>query len=295
MSWKDNTAPNPATSLTATRLGNDNVSLVWVKPTPAVINVLDTIKRFAIYRSVNVTPNVNNIDHLLHITNTDVTSFVDTTALPNISYNYVVTAVDRLYNESVVSNVANISGSVPPFTLLNFDVEKDLNNNASISWQSANEFNTAYFDVERSVNNSSFNRIVTLNARAGGLGYSYRTYDNDLATIGSYSYRLKIVDRDGRFTYSIVKSLNVSIDFTNLSVYPNPIQRGGQLQILWSTVNGRVPYNLLQSNGAIVAQGSLNFNAGRAQLTLSNKTAAGVYVLQYFKDNKKYAIKINVR
>ena len=295
MSWKDNTAPNPATSLTATRLGNDNVSLVWVKPTPAIINVLDTIKRFAIYRGENITPNVNNIDHLLHITNTDVTSFVDTTALPNISYNYVVTAVDRLYNESVVSNVANISGSVPPFTLLNFDVEKDLNNNASITWQTTNEFNTAYFDVERSVNNSIFNRIVTLNARAGGLGYSYRTYDNDLTTIGSYSYRLKIVDRDGRFTYGIVKSLNVSIDFTNLSVYPNPIQRGGQLQILWSTVNGRVPYNLIQSNGAIVAQGSLNFNAGRAQLTLSNKTAAGVYVLQYFKDNKKYAIKINVR
>ena len=295
MSWKDNTAPDPANSLTATRLGNDNVSLVWVKPNPAMINVLDTIKRFAIYRSVNVIPDVNNIDHLLHITNTDVTSFVDATALPITSYNYVVTAIDRLYNESVVSNMAN-PDVVVPLTLLNFDVEKDLNNKVSIWWQTANEINTAYFDVERSVNNSSFIRIVTLNARGGGgFGYSYRTYDNDLTTSGSYSYRLKMVDSDGRFTYSNVKSLNVSIVFTNLSVHPNPIQRGGQLQILWSTVNGRVPYNLIQSNGAMVAQGILNFNAGKAQLTLSNKIAAGVYVLQYFKDNKEYAIKINVR
>lgn len=294
MSWKDNTAPDPATSLTATRLPNNNVSLLWVKPSPAVIAVLDSVKRFAIYRSENTVPDINNVDHLLHITNTDVTSYEDATALPNVSYNYVVTAVDRLYNESIESNVAN-AGIVLPLTLINFDVEKDLNNNASITWQTANEINTAYFDVERSVNNSSFTRIVTINARGGGgLGYSYATYDQEMSVNGIYLYRLKMVDQDGRFTYSNVKSLNVSVGFTNLSVYPNPIQKGGQLQLLWPTINGRVSYKLIQSNGGIVAQGGLNFNAGRAQLTLSNKIAAGVYLLQYFYDKKEYVVKINV-
>jgi uncharacterized lipoprotein YddW (UPF0748 family) len=109
MPWRDSIAPDAPASLTAVKYPGDSVVLNWVKPTAAT--ELDRAIRFVVYRSEDTTVDINNVDNILTITNTDTTLFADTTGLPGTTYYYTVTAVDRFNNESVLSNTAS---NLPP-------------------------------------------------------------------------------------------------------------------------------------------------------------------------------------
>lgn len=93
-----------------------------------------------------------------------------------------------------------------------------------LNWTTSNEINSNYFDVERSSDASSFAAIGKVNAAGlNGTG-SYNFTDFDIYTNVKY-YRLKMVDNDGRFTYSKVIMINRGTYSNNLeSVYPNPTQ-----------------------------------------------------------------------
>ena len=107
MLWKDNVAPSPATSLNAVSSGLNSITLNWTKPAD-VTNELNKVKRFAIYRSTNSTVDISNANNLLVITWNDTTAYTDVTAMQGSNYYYVVTALDRLHNESSVSNTASV-------------------------------------------------------------------------------------------------------------------------------------------------------------------------------------------
>ncbi len=107
MSWKDNVAPLPATSLNAVASGLNAITLNWTKPA-SVSNELDNVKRFAIYRSTTSTVDISNANNLLAITWNDTTAYTDLTAVQGSNYYYVVTALDRLQNESSISNTASV-------------------------------------------------------------------------------------------------------------------------------------------------------------------------------------------
>ncbi len=294
MTWKDNTPPNPATSLVGVKLVNNTVSLSWVNPTGAA-NEMDVVKRFAIYKGVNTMPDINNTDHLIAITNTAVSSYIDTDVLPFTTYNYFVTAIDRLYNESVVSNTATVNTGALPLTLISFNVEKKGNKNALISWQTANEINTHYFNVERALGNNNFRNIFSVNANDGSVTYNYNTIDDNLIENGTYFYRLKMVDKDGSFTFSNIKKIVINNENTNLSAYPNPIAKGGKLQLVWPNTDGNIRYSIIQANGKIVTQNNIRFYGGIANISLSNNLTAGNYILQCYKAGNSYSLKINVQ
>lgn len=104
MSWRDNTAPQPASNLTANVTGN-SVQLNWTK-TPATANELDKARQYVIYRFNTATIDVNDVNAIQFITPNDINaSYTDNNLFPG-TYYYVVTALDRFHNESAVSNTA---------------------------------------------------------------------------------------------------------------------------------------------------------------------------------------------
>ena len=295
MLWKDNTAPASASGLTAVMQANNTVSLTWVNPTGAATE-MDVVKRFAIYKGVNTLPDINNPAHLIAITNTDVSSFIDTVAvLPGTTSNYVVTAIDRLYNESVESNTAAVTAGALPLTLISFNVQKAGNKNASITWQTANEINTNYFNVERALNNNDFKNILSVNAHDGTVNYNYSTIDYNLIENGTYLYRLKMVDKAGLFTYSSIKKILVNNGNADLSIYPNPITKGGKLQLQLPDANGSINYSIIQTDGKLIKQGNVQFYGGLANISLNSNLAAGNYILQCLKDGKIVSLKFIVQ
>jgi streptogramin lyase len=112
--------------------------------------------------------------------------------------------------------------NVLPVTLMSFSGSKQNNNDVMLQWQSVNEVNLAKYIVENSNDGSNFSEF-TIAAVKSGTGFkSYAVIDNSPWINDSKYYRLKMVDNDGRFTFStIVKMSNTQRQ--TASVYPNPV------------------------------------------------------------------------
>ena len=106
----------------------------------------------------------------------------------------------------------------------------------SLTWATANETNNSHFEIERSVD--GLNNFIVI-GEVQGMGWKdtvteYDFLDSDLPlTGGSFLYRIKQVDFNGKHTYSRVFSVKVmNIQFTKgvWRAYPNPTN-GQQLKV----------------------------------------------------------------
>ncbi len=104
MKWKDSIPPNPPVNLKAEK-DSSGIILTWNRP--AVASDGDTAYKFVIYRfSPSEQINLNNATHILKVTSNAKDSYVDSTAAgKNLDYTYVVTALDRMNNESKEAKV----------------------------------------------------------------------------------------------------------------------------------------------------------------------------------------------
>ncbi|WP_246230524.1 fibronectin type III domain-containing protein [Mucilaginibacter humi] len=100
MLWLDSIAPNTPRNLVVTRIPTTtSVQLRWEAPLPAKDN--EPVYGYVIYRFEGEEKiDIAKPENILHIQYNATPFFMDTTALPGKTYLYVVTAIDRLKNES---------------------------------------------------------------------------------------------------------------------------------------------------------------------------------------------------
>jgi hypothetical protein len=114
------------------------------------------------------------------------------------------------------------TGSALPLNLITFTGARQ-NNNVVLSWTTNNEINTEMFEVERSNSAAVFTsvgKIASLNLSS--INKYSLTDNNPFVNATIQYYRLKIIDKDGRFKYSnIIRVSNVAN--LDLSVFPNPV------------------------------------------------------------------------
>jgi hypothetical protein len=112
---------------------------------------------------------------------------------------------------------------VLPLQLVNFDVAKTKDNNVEITWITAAEINMAQYEVQASINGSTFFTVGTVTPKGNNFPTSYSIEDLPVNKTGVRFYRLKMVDRDGSFSYSAIKSIKFSdIPPGLVSIFPNP-------------------------------------------------------------------------
>jgi hypothetical protein len=138
-----------------------------------------------------------------------------------------------------------------PIKLSSFLVQKT-DNTARISWTTEQEINTSHFIIERSIDGRNWNSIATL-AASGNSNHNinYEIYDN-APVKGINYYRLRQVDKDGRFEFSTVRSALFNSRY-NIEVAPNPAK---DFINLYVAKNGTQPkaatIQLLNAEGKIV-------------------------------------------
>lgn len=108
-----------------------------------------------------------------------------------------------------------------PVELIDFSVSPE-NEDHVISWTTASEVNSHYFEVERSYNGSDFETIRQLSAAGSSSEPLYYQFIDEKVKAGQYLYRLKMVDLDGSFEYSEIKSIHKKDKYTNIALTPNP-------------------------------------------------------------------------
>lgn len=117
---------------------------------------------------------------------------------------------------ATLTKTVAVTGALP-VTFTNFTgLVKD--NKAALSWSTANELNNNYFIVERSVNGRSFDSVGWVNA--GTTRSNTYTFGENNNNSVSY-YRLKQVDVNGGFIYSIILTLKNSGSSKEMTIYPS--------------------------------------------------------------------------
>lgn len=107
-----------------------------------------------------------------------------------------------------------------PVSLLDFAAVKN-GEQSLLKWTTSSEANSSHMDIERSADGRAFAKIGKVEAA----GYSHENRDYNFIDAkplsGSNYYRLKLVDRDGSFTYSHVRMLKFD-QAVKMDVFPNP-------------------------------------------------------------------------
>lgn len=138
-----------------------------------------------------------------------------------------------------VSNLAQVKVEIVtdplPVTLAYFDVQKT-EDAALLEWRTAAEINSARFDVQRSTDARNWRVLGTVQAAFESNAARNYTFTDSIPEPGMNYYRLKMVDVDGSFTFSSVRSVNFP-EFSWAEVYPNPVDDQLRVIIRNSKVN----------------------------------------------------------
>ena len=201
---------------------------------------------------------------------------------------YVVFGSSGEANGDVTANQGNLDYWIVklgafalPLHLLNFEAVKN-KTSVQLSWQTTNEINTSHFIVQSSINGTTFNNIARVAARntSGNNDYSF-TDTNPLN--GVNFYRLQMVDRDGKTTYSSIIKI-VFTDKNELQVFPNPAKNT-------ITVNGLQSKGIIKiiaADGKLVKQILVVANSSKIDISA---LAKGFYLLQYNNGGKVQQVK----
>lgn len=111
------------------------------------------------------------------------------------------------------------SGPPLPVTLATFSARKE-GAAAQLTWATTFETNAAYFEVQHSQDGKTWTALSQVEAKGESkdLETYHYTHTHPFAV---NLYRLKMVDRDETFAYSVMKSLNFDGQ-EQMNVYPNP-------------------------------------------------------------------------
>ena len=121
---------------------------------------------------------------------------------------------------------------VIPLELLSFEASKTANKTCLLEWLTVNEQKMARYELERSADAKDWSPLSIVAPKNG----SQQTYVfEDQKPLGNVNYyRLKMVDEDGSFRYSLTKAVDLgTVQKTRIS--PNPLTTNGLLHIETAT------------------------------------------------------------
>lgn len=158
-----------------------------------------------------------------------------------------------------------------------------INGDANLVWNTANEVNVAGFIVEKSTNGSNFENVGFVAAKnTASATYNFTTS----LTVGNNFYRLKMMDKDGTYSYSKVITLNNRTG-VKLELFPNPVVNTLTLTHEKATETARVKVTAI--DGKILLTQVLQAGATQSTVDVS-KLTKGTYVLVYDNDGKNSAV-----
>ncbi len=172
-----------------------------------------------------------------------------------------------------------------PIKLLSFNASLQNNNNANLQWQIATADDGGKYELQRSANGRSF---LPINLQTGNAALTQFGYTDNALPNGTYYYRLKMTDKDGKITYSNVAIVKVGSKEQLVSVYPNPVKRGESLQINLQNITVS-NIQIINSTGQVVYRNSRK-QTGSMGIPVSFSWKPGLYFVKTGENVRKIFI-----
>ena len=148
-----------------------------------------------------------------------------------------------------------------PVNWVSFVAEKD-GKQVNLRWHVANEINNKYYEIEYSPNGLKYSEIGRVKATSIARG-TYEFVHTAPSLNSTNYYRIRQIDIDGKFTYSVIKTVRFESQ-NAISILPNP---ASDLIKIYSKQPGSV-VNLFDINGRrllskIATDGTAEFDISR--------------------------------
>ena len=226
-------------------------------------------------------------------------SFINSSKVKKVPFDkgYYAEFKVKNFSEFWLNNGGFDSNHPLPVQLLNFTAKKKTNNDVVVEWSTAAEFDVERFEIEIAKGNSQLqaNNFV----KAGEVDshgnsakeQSYNFTDVETNKSGVRYYRLKIIDKDGSYTYSAIRPIVFNSEFT-WQVYPNPSK--GIFNLVYQLNEGEnISVKVFDVNGKLIRQLKSVANGFMQKLTidLQAQNLQQVYILFRVKQGtrKKYS------
>jgi hypothetical protein len=192
-----------------------------------------------------------------------------TTNLPVISPN----TWNISYNASNI--VLSVVAGILPLKLLNFTGKLEGSDKIALNWQSAQEEGFDKYEIEWCSDGRNWQKISEAPGTNRNAIAEYSYLHTKLSAVNYY--RLKMIDIDGKYTYSLVLRIALAAEQT-IAVYPNPAKD----QVTINVPGGKPAIlQLINNNGDIIMRKDLSVTATLVDI---NHVPVGVYTVRIIQD-----------
>lgn len=188
---------------------------------------------------------------------------------------------------------------VLPVQILSFNGTLN-NNSAQLSWKVTDEINISHYNIQRSDDGKSFITTGSVNAQnsSGNIKKIYY-YFNDvlpgtvLSSAEALYYRIEVIDREGKATYSEI--IRLPVRYFMVNVEPNP--NNGNFKINLNGVdNGKkLLLSVFNEMGSKIFSDETEVIGTNYSRNFSMKLASGIYFIEIITDGQKISKKIIVQ
>lgn len=181
-------------------------------------------------------------------------------------------------------------GVIVPITWLDFTALRS-GNDAVLTWKVTNQVDNDHYEVEVSKDGSVFTLLARVN-EAGSNEYRYTHENITRMSAPSLFYRIKQVDKDGKFSYSIVRRVQVDAKPLSITLQENPVKGSSVKAFIHASNNGKGKLIITDLSGKVIYQKQAVWNAGTTteNIDLSNQ-ASGSYIISLISDGERLQLK----
>lgn len=194
-------------------------------------------------------------------------------------------------------NGGGVDRSSPlPVKLLDFTAQKNVND-VVLTWKTGSENNVMKYEIELARGNAELQagnfvktgEVVGLGNSTGSRTYTFT--DTEADKFGPRYYRLKIINNDGSFVYSPIRSV-IFDDAVLWQVYPNP-SRGMFSLVFQLNAQEEIYAKVIDAKGRLIKEYRRTANGFAQKLNIDLlMQAGGVYLLQISTAGKKQTFKL---
>jgi hypothetical protein len=161
-----------------------------------------------------------------------------------------------------------------------------------IHWSVENESDIRQYEVEKSTDGNQFSEMAVVNPENTKSG-DYISEDGNVNAAINY-YRIRIVSKDGKVSYSTVVKVNIGKIIAAIEVTPNPILNETIHLVFRNEPPGKYTISLSNQLGQAILSKTILHTAESASESISaNSISKGIYNLLIVKpDGNKEALKI---
>lgn len=187
-------------------------------------------------------------------------------------------------------NFSRAAGTALPIKLKSFTA-KAIKESVQLNWEVSEQTNCEKYIVERSADGINFIKYAELNCKPSN---KYDLID-DNTVIGVNYYRIKMVETNGKYTFSDIRKVRIDKKSIGFSILSNPVKKDLKFRITNLTSSGKAIYQIYDITGKKRAEGELKLSTGSNErsIVLPN-TETGSYLLKIYFGQKSLMQKFTI-